>query len=197
MKCQHLIASAALALAASIAGPALAQSVSGQVNVHGFVAQRCGVTFAGDTTFSGTINLGELSQANGTMLSGLVASSTTSAAGVASFLIGCSGATFNVTLSATRLVNPLVVALPPSSGNIDYTAEIKIALSLGGFATVGYTTAVSLPAPTTQLVNSFVSPVPGNFEIRVYAFAPENGPTSVLIAGNYDSVITIVVAPAA
>ena len=186
-----------MAVMAALAGPAMAQSVSGQVNVHGFVAPRCGVTFSGDSTFSGTINLGELAQANGTMLSGLAASSTSSPAGLASYLIGCSGATFNVTLSATRLVNPLAVGLPPASAIIDYTTEIKIALSAGGFATIGYTTALALPAPTTQLVNSFVSPVPGNFEVRVYGLMPDNGISSVLIAGNYDSVITVLVTPAA
>mgnify|MGYP007117578395 FL=1 len=55
----------------------------------------------------------------------------------------------------------------------------------------------TLPAPTTQLVNSFVSPVPGNFEVRVYGLMPDNGISSVLIAGNYDSVITVLVTPAA
>jgi len=47
------------------------------------------------------------------------------------------------------------------------------------------------------LVNSFVSPVPGNFEVRVYGLMPDNGISSVLIAGNYDSVITVLVTPAA
>ena len=197
MKLMHLSAIAALALAIPMSGPALAQSVSGQVNIHAFVAPRCGVTYSGDPTFSGTINLGEMSQANGTMLSGLIASSTTSPAGVASYFLGCSGSTFTVTLSATRLVNPAAIALPPSSAIVDYTAEIKVALSVGGFGSAGYTTALPLPAPTSKLISSYVSPIPGNFEVRVFGLMPENGVTSVLIAGNYDSVITILVTPGA
>jgi hypothetical protein len=197
MKIRQYFAVTTCAVLTTMAVPAIAQSVSGQVNVHGFVAPRCGITFAGDSTFSGTINLGELAQSNGTMLPGLMASSTSSTAGMAAYFLGCSGATFNVTLSATRLANPGIVALAPASNIIDYTAEMKIALATGGFATVDYTTALPLPAPTTQLVNSFVSPVPGNLEVRVFAFLPDNGSTSVLIAGNYDSVITIVITPGA
>lgn len=195
MKYRHHAASAALALAALMAAPAAAQSVSGSVTVHGTVQARCGSTFAGDTSFSGTINLGELSQANGTISPTLAGSTTNAPAGVADFFIGCSSNSFDVTLSATRLINPDFPSTPPGSSIIDYTAEAKITLGEGGFALVDYRTAAALPASTVQTVLGFVSAVPGNFQVRVFALAPDNGAASVLLAGSYDAVITILVAP--
>lgn len=196
MKYRYHAASAALVLTALTANPAAAQNVSGSVAVHGTVTARCGSSFTGDTTFSGTINLGELSQSNGTILPALAASTTNSPAGVADFFVGCTSDSFVVTMSATRLVNPLFPSEPPASSIIDYTAEAKIALAEGGFALVDYTTAAALPAATVQTVDGFVSAAPGNFQVRVFALTPDNGPASVLFAGSYDAVITILISPA-
>ncbi len=196
MKCRYLAASTALMLGALIAAPASAQSVSGSVAVRGTVTARCAANFDGDTSFSGTINLGELSQANGTISPTLTGSGTNGPAGVADFFVGCTSLNFNVTLSATRLANPAFPSTPPGSSIIDYTAEAKIALSEGGFALVDYTTAAALPAPTVQTVLGFVSAVPGNFQVRVFALHPDNGDASVLMSGTYDAVITILVSPA-
>lgn len=196
MTYRHRAVSTALALtAALVATHAAAQSVSGSVGVHGTVAPRCGSTFAGDTSFSGTINLGELSQSNGTILPTLAGSTTNSPAGVADFFVGCTSNRFDVTISATRLINPAFPSTPPGSSIIDYTAEAKIALSEGGFALVDYLTAAALPAATVQTVDGFVSAVPGNFQVRVFAFHPDNGPASLLLAGTYDAVISILIAP--
>lgn len=196
MKYRYHAASAALTLAAALmATHASAQSVSGSVGLQGTVAPRCGSTFAGDTTFSGTINLGELSQSNGTISPTLAASTTNSPAGVADFFVGCTSNRFDVTLSATRLINPAFPSTPPGSSILDYTAQAKITLGEGGFALVDYLTAAALPAATMQTVNGFVSAVPGNFQVRVFAFHPDNGPASLLLAGSYDAVISILIAP--
>jgi hypothetical protein len=195
MKYRYHAASAAIALTALTANPVAAQSVSGSVAVHGTVAARCGSTFAGDTTFSGTINLGELSQSNSTISPTLSGSTTNAPAGVADFFVGCTSNGFNVTISATRLINPAFPSTPPGSSIIDYTAEAKITLSEGGFALVDYTTAAALPAATVQTVDGFVSAVAGNFQVRIFALQPDNGPASILFSGNYDAVITILVAP--
>ncbi|MFA5964915.1 MAG: hypothetical protein WC804_12925 [Sphingomonas sp.] len=196
MKFRYLAASAALALSALTATQASAQSVTGTVNLHGTVAPRCGSTFNGDTTFAGTINLGELTGSNGAILPGLATSNSNSPAGVADFFVGCSSIRFNVTMSATRLVNPASVPAPPGSATMDYTAESKIALAEGGFAFATYTTAATLPTPSVTLVNGAVSAVAGNFQVRVYGLHPDNGDASIMLAGAYDSVISILVAPA-
>lgn len=180
----------------SIAAPAFAQTVTGTTVVQGFVAPRCGATLAGDSTFNGTINLGELTQTNGTLSSTLAGSGTNSVAGQADFLVGCTGGGQTVTLSATRLSNTLAPNLPTSSNDIDFTAQAKIALAVGGFATVDYTTAAALPAPTAQTIPGVFANVPGNFQIRIFGLSAENGASSLLVAGNYTSTITVLVAPA-
>jgi hypothetical protein len=175
--------------------PGSAQSVTGQVAVHGFVAPRCGSSPTGDTSFSGSIHLGELSQTDGT-LSGLLAGSTAaSPAGLAAFVIGCSGITSIVTLSATRLSNPVAAANPGSSNDVDFTVHATMALAAGGFATVNYVTAQALPAPTTQTIPGAFAFVLGNLEISVFGLTAENGAASILVAGDYDSTITFDLAP--
>lgn len=196
MNIRYLTASAVLALSALTATQASAQSVTGTVNVHGTVAPRCGSTFNGDTSFSGTINLGELTASNGAILPGLATSTTNSPAGAADFFVGCSSTQFNVTLNATRLINPASVPAPPGSATIDYTAEVKIAKAEGGFGFATYTTAATLPPPSVTLINGAVSAVAGNFQVRVYALHPDNGDASIMLAGAYDGVISILVAPA-
>lgn len=196
MKYRYHAASAALTMAVLMATPAAAQDVSGSVAVHGTVAARCDVSL-GFTSFSGTINLGELSQSNSQILASLSGSTTNSPAGVADFDVGCTAISFNVTLSATRLINPAFASTAPSSSIIDYTAQAKIALSAGGYALVNYTTAAALPAATVQLINGSTSFISGNFQVRVFGFNPDNGATSILLPGTYDSVITILVSPVA
>ena len=86
MKYKYL-AMIALPMMALAAPPVSAQSVSGSVGVRGTVAARCGATYSGNSSFSGTINVGELSQTNGTIAPALRASTTTAPAGVADFFI--------------------------------------------------------------------------------------------------------------
>jgi hypothetical protein len=191
---QIVLAALAAALGA-VAAPASAQTVAGEVSVHGFVAPRCGATYAAAPSFQGMIELGELSQSNGTLSPALQGSSDTAPAGVASFLVGCTGGAAQITLSASRLANPAEPGNSNSSNDIDYTAEIRIALAAGGFATVDYTTAQPLPAPTVESIAHVFANVAGNFQVRVFGLNAENGPASILIAGDYDSTITITVAP--
>jgi hypothetical protein len=185
---------AAMLLAAML--PCGAQSVTGVVSLTGFVAPRCGASPTADSSFSGTINLGELTQADGTLSSVFTSSGENSPMGVADFLVGCTGGGSVVTLSATRLSNPLTPQLPTSSNDIDFTVQAKIALAAGGFGTVNYTTAAALPAATVENFPGAFAAVAGNFQVRVYGFAAENGPSNFLVAGDYSSTISILVAPA-
>jgi hypothetical protein len=195
MKSFSLATSVGALFAVLVAVPAAPQTTTGQVAVRGFVAPRCG-TASGDASFNGTINLGELTQANGTLSAALSGSSANGPAGVASFIIGCTGGSSTVTLGATRLSNPVAPHIQTSSNDIDYTAQVRIALAEGGFATVDYTTAAALPSPTVAPIASTFAYVSDNFEVRVFALTPENGASSLLVAGNYDSTITITVSPA-
>jgi len=196
MKRNLLAISAAVALAL-LAGPASSQSVTGTVTLNGFVAPRCGATYAANPTFSGTISLGELTQSNGTLAPNFSGSTSEAPAASALFLVGCNAGGSTVTLSATRLSNPATAGDPTASDDLDYTAEAKIALSAGGFATVDYTSGATLPPPTVQRVSgTFANIASGNFEVRVFGFSAEQGASSILSSGNYSSTITILVAPA-
>lgn len=192
---KHLIAASAALIAASLAAPASAQTVTGQVDVNGFVSARCGTTYEGDSSFTGSIALGELSQTSGTLSTALSSTTTSSPAGEALFTVGCTSVASTVTLSATRLSNPVIPTLPTASNDIDYMAEVKIALANGGFAMTNYRTATATPAPTVSALSDVYANQPNNFSVRVYDLEAENGATSFLVAGNYTSVITITVSP--
>lgn len=192
---KNLIAASAILMALTMAAPASAQSVSGQVNVSGFVSPRCGASFEGDSTFSGAITLGELSQTDATLSTSLANTTTSAPAGEVLFTVGCTTTASTVTLSATRLSNPATQPGPTSSNEIDYTAEIKIAQANGGFTFINYRTAAATPAPTVTALNDFFANQANNFSVRVYDLAAENGTASFLIPGDYTSVITITVSP--
>lgn len=192
---KNLIAAFALLIAATQAAPAFAQTVTGQVDVNGFVTARCGSTFEGDSSFTGSIALGELSQTSGTLSTTLSNTTTSAPAGEVLFTVGCTSVASTVTLSATRLSNPVAPTLPTASNDIDYMAEIKIALANGGFANINYRTAAATPAPTVSALSDIYANQPNNFSVRVYDLEAENGATSFLVAGNYTSVITITVSP--
>lgn len=192
---KNLIAAFALLIAATQAAPAFAQTVTGQVDVNGFVTARCGSTFEGDSSFTGSIALGELSQTSGTLSTTLSNTTTSAPAGEVLFTVGCTSVASTVTLSATRLSNPVAPTLPTASNDIDYMAEIKIALANGGFASINYRTAPATPAPTVSALSDIYANQPNNFSVRVYDLEAENGATSFLVAGNYTSVITITVSP--
>ena len=188
---------AALVLATLLAGNAGAQTVTGTVAVSGFVAPRCGATYAGSSSFSGLIELGELSAPGGTLSPVFTGSSASNPAGSTIFLVGCNQGASSVTLSATRLSNATPIGDPSASDDIDFTAQAKISLSAGGFSYVDYTTAETLPTPTTSTIQgTFANVASGNFEVRVFGFAAEMGATSILVAGAYTSTISITVTPA-
>lgn len=194
----------AAASAAMIAAPLAAQSASGQIGLRGFVSSRCGVGAVSGTMtsdLSGTISLGELSDPEGHLRAALLNSTSGSPAGTIAFQAGCTGTASSVTLAATRFSTTSPVMGDGSgtittSNDIDYTAQVAMALSGGGITTLNYTTAPTLPAPSSLAVTESFAFVPGNFEIRVFGLIPEGGNQSILVAGNYDATITVTITPA-
>src|SRR3546814_9300091 len=114
------------------------------------------------------------------------------------FQAGCTGTAATVTLSATRLSTPSPIAAAEGtvgSNDIDYTAQVAMALTGGGITTLNYTTAATLPAPSTLAVTDDFAYVPDNFEIRTFGFRPEGGNDSLLVAGNYEADFTVTFTP--
>lgn len=201
-KTMKSISALAAAGVAMIGSQAAAQTATGQIGVTGFVASRCGAgggAVPTGSTFNGTIGLGELANAEGSLRTALTTSTEGSPAGTISFGAGCTGTAATVRISATRFstLNPVVgeTAEVSFANDIDYTAQAAMSLTGGGITPLNYTTAATLPAASSLAITEPFSPVPGNFEIRVFAFRPETGNQAILVAGNYTATITVTITP--
>ena len=161
-----LIGAALLGLA--VAPAALAQTVTGTVNVTGSVAAKCVVITGGSgASFSGSIPLGELAGTDGTLSSTLSGSTNASPAGSTQFRVNCNSVAPKVTLSATRLaLAPSATAPAGYTGVIDYTAALDASLSSGSTQTVSYVTAAALPAATVQALSSSLANSANNLTIK-------------------------------
>jgi len=123
---------------------ALAQETTGTINLTGTVAGQCSIT-GGGQSFGETINLGELSGNDGRLRTDLT---DAAADAVRNFSVVCNTATPRVRLSATRL-STAGTAPAGYSGNIDFTAAVAVLQASGTPPQITYTTASSLPPPTT------------------------------------------------
>lgn len=187
-----ILAGTALA-ALMIAPAAMAQTVSGTVNVTGSVATKCVVISGGSGgSFSGSIPLGELAGADGTLSAGLAGSVAATPAGSTQFRVNCNSAAPKVTLSATRLSNA-ASAVAGYTSDIDYTAGLDVALAVGGPQAVSYVTAAALPAATNATLTSSIANAPNNLTVKVYAL--NTAASALLTAGNYASVISVTISP--
>jgi hypothetical protein len=193
MKKTILISAALAGLA--IAPAALAQTVTGTVNVTGSVAAKCVViTGAGGSTFTGSIPLGELAGTDGTLASTLSGSTNALPAGSTQFRVNCNSAAPKVTLSATRLALAPTATAPIGYANvIDYTAGLDAALASGGTQTVSYVTATALPAPTVQALSDSFANAANNLTIKAHSL--NTAAAALLMAGNYSSVISVTIEP--
>lgn len=186
------ITTIAMIAAAAVAAPAMAQStsVAGTVDVTGSVAGKCSVPSA----ISGTITLNELAIANGTVNSTF----SNQTGGLSrSFTVHCTSANVSITVSSDALNNSTDSTTGNGyTGQVHYTSTLTANKAAGGTATAAYTTAVSLPSPTTSLLGGRIANAADNLTVTV-----SNGHTAnaadMLKAGSYSSTITITVAPVA
>jgi hypothetical protein len=191
-----------LALAAStvaVVTPAAAQ-VTGTVEVTGTVVGRCSVVQpgggAGVATFTGAIPLGNLDEADGTLLTSLEGTTSAAPAGnVVEARIVCNSANTNIHVEAGKLSN-LAPADPGYSNDIDYTAELEVATASTGLQTAKYNTLAPVAADHTKTIGRIAAGAANNVKVRAYALAAEGGLTSLLVAGGYASTITVTINPA-
>ncbi|MCX7284617.1 MAG: hypothetical protein NTX28_11350 [Novosphingobium sp.] len=189
--------------AVAAAAPAAAQSTSstGTVNVTGNVAGRCSVVASAGSAlqaFTGTIALGALDESDGTLATSL--ENTTSAApGAApvSTRIVCTSASVGLSITSDTLASGSRTAAPETgyASQIDYVAEMQVGLAAGGNGTVTYDTAVG-GAPGTATVGRLAA-TGQNVTVRAHGFKSRGGPSSLLVAGDYTSTITVNIQPAA
>lgn len=186
------IALIAMAASAMIATPAAAQNVTGTINITGSVAPKCFVNGpAAGTTFGGNVAMGELAQADGTLLPSATLSSTFAAAGagVLTAQVICTSANPEVSVTSTPLTN-VATADAGYDNSIDYTADVT-------FTRVGGTTLVSDPsavaAATTATLASRLTGTGTNVSVATSAW----NASGILVSGSYAGQIQVVIAPGA
>jgi hypothetical protein len=182
---KYLVTAAALL---ALPQMALAQQVTGTINLTGSVAGRCSV-LGGGQAFSETINLGELSGPDGRIRTDMTDASPDA---IRSFSVVCTSATPRVRLSATRLSTG-VTAPAGYANNIDFTSQLAVLQASGTPPSITYTTASSLPAPTDVQLTAPLANAADNVTLRVYSFGTAAG--ALLVAGAYTSVILITISP--
>jgi hypothetical protein len=196
MKKLILVATTASVLA-SLGGVASAQ-VTGTVQVTGQVTGKC-VVIGGDGavgSFSSVISLGELDQADGTLLPGLHGSTLGSPSGPVTLAqINCNSSAPTVAISATRLTDGVPEASANFSSSIDYTAAAIVGLAAGGATNVTYTTAAALPPATQKQLGGPLSNQPGDVEVEVFGLTPDHGLASFLTPGDYSAMVTVTITP--
>ena len=183
------IATLALLASAAIASPAMAQTVTGTINITGTVQAKCLVVPGNGNTFGTNVAMGELSQADGTLKPSATLSGTFATVGGTGLTaqVVCTSANPDVSVLSEPLVN-LAVADPGYDNSVDYTADVT-------FTRVGGTTLVSdasaIPAATTATLASRLTGTGTNVSVATSGWTA----SGVLVAGSYAGKITIVIAP--
>ncbi len=184
------------------ATPAAAQSVTGTVNVTGNVQGRCSVVAAGGAatqTFTGTIGLGQLDEDDGTLKAALEGTSSAASGGTPfATRVVCTAATVDVEVAADTLANGTRGTAPATgyANEINYTAEMEVALAAGTTDKVTFETAAASNAPAAKAVGRLAASG-NNVTVRAYGFATKGAATNLLVAGDYTSTITVNVSPSA
>ncbi|MCP3729551.1 hypothetical protein M9978_03840 [Sphingomonas sp. MG17] len=176
---------------AMIAAPAMAQTVTGTVNITGSVAPKCIVATDASNMFTvagATVALGELADTDGRLKpTGTIATTF----GSVSAKVVCTSAAPEVSVKA----DPIATAAPASTGydnSIDYLASVKFT-RVGGDTTV--TNDSSTGVASTATLASRLANSGDNILVTASAFQT-NAPTDLLVASpSYAGKITVVVGP--
>ena len=187
------IALIAMTAAAAIATPAMAQTVTGTINITGNVAPKCFVLNGEDvnSTFTANVAMGELAKSDGTLKDSATLATTFASQGGSALDVRvlCTSANPAVSVKAEPLAN--TTAAPAGYDNsVDYTADVT-------FTRVGGTTLVSDASTdgtaTTATLASRLTGTGTNVSVRTSNWSA----TGVLVSGDYTGKITVLVSPTA
>jgi hypothetical protein len=179
------------------AAPAPAQILSGTINVSGTIAPKCQVVFPGPASpsFTSTVDLGDISQANGTLRpsNDLATLFNNGGGGSANldFQIVCTTANPVVSIDA----DPIVSAATADTGyanRVDYLGVVD--LDLIGPTTAQFTNDSTAGASSGGALAARLATGQTNLSITANTFRTAAA-TDVLVAGSYTGLITITVAP--
>lgn len=180
-----------------LATPAMAQNATGTVIINGSVANRCAVITGQSTspTWGTTVNLGELTQSNGTLKASSDLSTTfgTVAGGAQNATVVCTTANPSITVNADPLVN---AAVTPASGS-GYTNTVQfqadVTVNKVGGSTAYSNDSAAAPTGPTALGDRLAATGP-NVLISTSNWRT-TGTDGLLVAGNYQGQIVVTIAP--
>jgi hypothetical protein len=194
-----LLTALAAASALAIATPAAAQSVTGIVNITGNVAAKCIVVDDGNPTgadFGGTVALGELAQANGTMATDLATRfNAVSNNGQLQYKIVCNSANTSVAVDADPIVAATGLAQTGYANRVDYKASVAVALVGGPGTTVENDSAAVATGAVNQ--GGRLAATGTNITVTASNFRTPNVGDIMVADTTYTGKITIVVSPVA
>ena len=184
---KKLVLSALIIGSTFAAAPAFAQA-SGSVDVTGTVSARCSAV----TPLNGSITLGELAKADGT----IDAAFSGNTGGLSrNFTVKCNGANPKVSVEAKALVNAAATTTAPGYTNtVHYTATV-VALGAKGGSTSIADQSLSNGATSAQTGDRLAA-VTNNVALTVGAGATTEA-TAILDAGTYAGKVEITIAPTA
>jgi hypothetical protein len=187
----------AISVAASLvamASPALAQDVTGTVNITGTVAPKCLVVPGAATSFSQNVALGELAQADGTLATDLAARFLSAGGSGLEARVVCTTAAPTISVDATE-IQSTAAAAPGYANRIDFTANVAVTTTNGtaNFSNSSAGAALSAAPIGGRLANNGGN----NIAITATGFATENATDLLVAASDYTGQIVVVIAPGA
>ena len=197
-KTMKKIALIAMTAAAAIASPAMAQTVTGTINITGSVAAKCMVVSgtAVSSTFGTTVAMGELSQADGTLKDGATLASTFNSVGgtgIAAHVV-CTSADATVTVDADPLVSASGAGAPTGYSNtVSYQADVTFTKTTGSSLVSNDTTAA---AATSQALGGRLAASGTNVVVATSNWRTLGTGDELLTSGtDYSGKIVVTVSP--
>lgn len=191
---------ALLALAAStaaLATPVMAQTVTGTINITGSVANKCSVVNGSDTSNSwGTsIDMGELSGADGTLLSSSTLSSTFNTLAGANRIarVVCSTLNPTIAVNADPLVNS-TAAVTGYVNTVHFQADVLVAKATTASQT--YSNDSNAAAGSATALGDALAATGNNVTITTSNWRTISNSGQQMVAGNYaNGKIVVTIAP--
>lgn len=189
-----LLTSTVTLAALAVAGSAFAQSAEGQVDISGSVAGKC----AAIGSFADSEDLDELAGANGQLDTALSGTTALSPAFTKTFTVACTGANIGLSIEAAALDNTDVTTAPAGySQTVNFTGRLDVdyVTNPTGDGTEDVSDDSSVSGATTDSLGSanFIANATGNVRVSAHSF---NSGTDLLVAGDYEGSITVVLSPA-
>lgn len=171
--------------AAAFTSPAMAQNVTGTIDLEGTVSAKCFVVPGNGGTFDADVDFEALDEDDGTLRTDLGTTFDTK-----SFTVKCNSGTVDLSIEATPLANTATAAAGYDN-SINYTATLTVDMTTGTKTVDDLSSGAGATTDTTTLP---LKNADGNVQITTSGYATNNS-TDLLVAGNYTGTITVVISP--